>query len=405
MRTSYMPWLRGLLWAVLALLKLTILTGAAVAAPMTPFLLLNAQDLASYKAAYRKGSPAEVQQVQRLLAKADQALQRGPYTVTSKQRVPPSGDKHDYISQAPYWWPDPSKPDGKPYMQKDGLVNPETKQLKDDENLAALCHDVQDLGRAYYFSADEKYATHAARLLRVWFLDPATRMNPNLNFGQGIPGTNDGRSFGIIESRHLVYVPDALALLSGSKSVTPALVKDLKSWYTQYTQWLTTSQLGREEGQNKNNHGTFHDVQVVDFALFIGNKELARQTLEKQTLPRLPVQFAADGSQPLELARTRPWNYVSMNLQGWAELAVLAKHVGLDLWTYTSPEGRSLSQAVAWFRPYLLREKQMERKDAVPSGNNAILTIYHRASPEYPTLEADKVFALYPDFVRTPWAI
>ncbi|UOQ74134.1 alginate lyase family protein [Hymenobacter cellulosilyticus] len=304
---------------------------------MTPFLLLDPSALASYKTAYQKGSAAEAKQVKTLLSKADQALQHGPYTVTSKQRVPPSGDKHDYISQAPYWWPDPSKPDGKPYLQKDGLVNPETKALKDDENLAAMSHDVKDLALGYYFSSNEQYAAHAAKLLRTWFLDPATRMNPNLNFGQGIPGTNDGRSFGIIESRHLVYIPDALALLSGSKSVSPALVKDLKVWYAQYTQWLTTSKIGQEEGQNKNNHGTFHDVQVVDFALFIGNKDLARKTLETHTLPRLPVQFAADGSQPLELARTRPWNYVSMNLQGWLQLAVLAPQAGVDLWHYTSP--------------------------------------------------------------------
>jgi hypothetical protein len=393
-------WLRGLLWVLLAFAKV-----ATAATPANSFLLLDQAALQAYKTAYTKGSPAEIQQVKSLLAKADQALKRGPYTVTGKQRVPPSGDKHDYISQAPYWWPDPSKPDGKPYIQKDGLVNPETNELKDDENLAAMCHDVKDLALGYYFSGNEQYAAHATKLLGTFFLDPATRMNPNLNFGQGIPGTNDGRSFGIIESRHLVYIPDALALLSGSKSVTPGLVKDIKGWYAQYTQWLTTSKIGREEGSNKNNHGTFHDVQVVDFALFTGNKELARQTLEKQTLPRLPVQFAADGSQPLELARTRPWNYVSMNLQGWLQLAVLGRHAGVDLWQYTSPEGRSLGQAVAWFQPYLLHQKQMEHKDAVPSGNTAILTIYNRASREYPALEADKVFAQYPDFVRTPWAI
>ncbi|MCB2410507.1 alginate lyase family protein [Hymenobacter lucidus] len=400
MRTITNPWP-----VLLVALVLAALAGAAQAAPATPFLLLDPAALSQYRTTYKKGGPAEAQQVKALLTKADQALRHGPYTVTSKQRMPPSGDKHDYISQAPYWWPDPSKPDGKPYIQKDGLVNPETEQLQDDENLAGLCRDVRDLALGYYFSGDEKYAAHAARQLRTFFLDPATRMNPNLNFGQGIPGLNDGRSFGIIESRHLVYIPDALALLSGSKSLTPALVRDLKGWYGQYVQWLTTSKIGQEEGANKNNHGTFHDVQLVDFALFIGNRELARQTLEKQTLPRLPVQFAPDGSQPLELARTRPWNYVSMNLQGWLQLAVLARHAGVDLWQYTSPEGRSLGQAVAWFRPYLLKEKQMERPDAVPAGNTAILTIYNRADREYPALEANKVFAQYPDFVRTPWAI
>ncbi|SNC77685.1 Alginate lyase [Hymenobacter gelipurpurascens] len=381
------------------------LTGAAQVAPVTPFLLLDPAALAAYKKAYQRGGKAEAQQVSGLVAKASEALKHGPYTITTKQRVPPSGDKHDYISQAPYWWPDPSKPDGKPYLQKDGLLNPEVKALKDGENLSGLCRDVQALGLGYYFSGNEQYAAHAAKLLRVFFLDAATRMNPNLNYGQGIPGMFEGRSFGIIETRHLVNIPDALALMSGSKSITPELVSSLKQWYTQYNQWLTTSKIGREEGSNKNNHGTFHDVQVVDFALFTGNQALAKQTLESQTLPRIPVQFAPDGSQPLELARTRPWNYVSMNLQGWVQLAVLARHVGLDLWQYRTPDGRGLAPAVAWFQPYLLRQKQMEKADAVPAGNTTILTIYHQAGPQYPSLPTDKVFALYPEFVRTPWAL
>jgi hypothetical protein len=229
-------------------------------------------------------------------------------------------------------------------------------------------------------------------------------MNPNLNFGQGIPGINTGRNFGIIETRHLVAIPEALALLHGSRSVDASLVTGLKKWFADYTTWLTTSPIALPEGEAKNNHGTFYDTQVVDFALFTGNEDLARRTLQTQTWPRVAGQLAPDGAQPLELARTRPWNYVSMNLQGWARLALLARHAGLDLWHYTTPDGRGLRAATEWFRPYLLGQKQMDKTDAAPTSNTLALTVYEQASRAYPDLNAAAVFARHPEFSAVPWA-
>ncbi|UOG77094.1 alginate lyase family protein [Hymenobacter tibetensis] len=393
-------WRGGLLFWILL-----VAAGAVQAAPTPTFLLLDATDMAAYKAAYKRGGKLETQQVQAVLTQAETALKHELYTIVSKPQLPPSGDKHDFMSQAPYFWPDPSKPNGKPYLQKDGLVNPEAKAMKDDANLAGVCKDVKTLALAYYFSGDVKYATKATQQLRTFFLDPATRMNPNLNYGQGIPGTTEGRSYGIIQTRHLVEIPDALALLAGSLSVNQPLINGLKSWFSAYTEWLTTSKLGKAEGNNVNNHGTFYDVQVVDFALFTGNQALARRILETQTLPRIAVQFDTEGGQPLELARTRPWNYTSMNLQGWVQLAVLARHVGVDLWNYTSPDGRSLRKAVVWLQPYLLREKQLERADVTPTSNQMALTLYQRAAKEYTALNAAQVLALYPDFQAAPWAL
>jgi len=377
------------------------------AAPSEPprFLLLDPTALAAYKAAYRAGSASEATQVQGLLQSADKALGRGPYTIARKPQTPPSGDKHDYISQAPYWWADPTKPDGKPYVQKDGLRNPESAAMHDSENLSKLCDDVKTLGLAYYFSGQEPYAAHAARLLRAFFLDAATKMNPNLNFGQGIPGTSTGRNFGIIETRNLVEIPEALALLNGSKATDAQLTAGVRAWFKAYNTWLTTSPIGLGEGQSLNNHGTFYDAQVVDFALFTGDEPLARRILEQQTWPRVAVQLTPDGAQPLELARTRPWNYATMNLQGWVRLALLADKVHLDLWHYATADGRGLRPAVEWLRPYLLKQRQMDRADAAPTSNHGALGIYNQASRAYPDLSVADVFAQYPDYPRVPWAI
>lgn len=377
---------------------------AAPPAPTPRFLLLDPAALATYKTAYKAGHQPEAQQVKAVLTQADKALKVALYTIADKPQTPPSGDKHDYQSQAPYWWPDPSKPGGRPYVQKDGQHNPEAEAMHDSEHLSQLCGAVQNLGLAYYFTADERYAQKAAALLQAFFLDPATRMNPNLNFGQGIPGINDGRNFGIIETRHLVAVPETLALLAGSPSLRPALVSGLQAWYRTYLTWLTTSPVALPEGQAKNNHGTFYDTQVVDFALFVGDTAQARRTLRQQTWPRVAVQLAADGSQPLELARTRPWNYVSMNLQGWERLALLAPHVGLDLWHYTTPDGRGLHAATTWFRPYLLHQRQLDRTDVAPTSDRLALGDYALAATAYPDLDAPAVYQANAGFAPVPWA-
>jgi hypothetical protein len=387
---------------------LLLLAGWLLALPLAAappaFLLLDPAAMAAYKKAYQAGHQPEAAQVQQVLRTAGQALEHAPYSIATKTQTPPSGDKHDYQSQAPYWWPDPSRPDGKPYIQKDGLHNPEAEAMHDSQTLSKLCAEVQTLGLAYYFTQEERYAQQAATLLRAFFLAPATRMNPNLNFGQGIPGLNTGRNFGIIETRHLVAIPEALALLNGSRSVDASLVTGLKKWFADYTTWLTTSPVALPEGEAKNNHGTFYDTQVVDFALFTGNEALAKRTLQQQTWPRVAVQLAPDGAQPLELARTRPWNYVSMNLQGWERLALLAPHVGLDLWHYTTPDGRGLRPATEWFRPYLLGQQKMEKVDAAPTSNALALNVYEQASRAYPDLNAAAVFAQNSNFSPVPWA-
>ena len=76
-----------------------------------------------------------------------------------KTITPPSGDKHDYMSQAPYWWPDPAKADGRPYIRRDGQRNPEINRLTDHDNLGRLTSAVATLGLAYSAERGTEYAT------------------------------------------------------------------------------------------------------------------------------------------------------------------------------------------------------------------------------------------------------
>jgi hypothetical protein len=294
----------------------------------------------------------------RLRADADTALKQATLSVMDKGVAPPSGDKHDYLSLAPYWWPDPAKPNGLPYIRRDGEVNPEIQQVQDHKNLDRVFAATHTLALAYYFLGEEKYAARAAEILRAWFLNPQTRMNPNLAFGQGIRGVNAGRGTGLIETRGIYRLVDAIGLLAGSKAWTAADQQGMQDWCARYLDWMLTSANGKDEAAAKNNHGTYYDVQIASLALFVGNTDLARQIIGAVPHKRIEAQIEPDGRQPLELARTKSLGYSTMNLAGHFELALLAENVGVDLWSFQSSDGRSIHKALDYLLPFVSgREK------------------------------------------------
>jgi hypothetical protein len=293
--------------------------------------LINAQNLADTKRRIQSGDKTFDAALAKLDADARKALQQEPVSVVTKATTPPSGDRHDYMSQAPYFWPDPTKPNGLPYIRRDGERNPELDKITDHHTLDLMEAATRTLAIAYYFSGNEEYAAKATQLLRAWFLDPATRMNPNLEYAQFIPGVNTGRGIGLIETRGLADAVDAIGLLARSKAWTSTDQRGLEEWYGKFLQWMIESKNGREENAARNNHGTYYDVQATSFALFLGKNALAKQIVETARQKRIALQIEPDGRQPLELVRTKAWGYSNGNLDGLMLLARLAENVGVDL--------------------------------------------------------------------------
>jgi Alginate lyase len=339
----------------------------------------DGQDLAAAKQRLLAGDKLIADQIKEIRSDADKALKQAPLSVMQKQFVPPSGDKHDYASLSPYWWPDPAKPDGQPYIRKDGEFNPERAKY-DLDALDTMSTAVETLGYAYYFTGHEPYAEKAAELLRAWFLNPDTKMNPNVRFAQFVPGIKTLRSSGLIEGTRLRRVVDADGLLAGSKAWNDADSKALKAWFADLLKFYLESDMGVMESKQPNNHGTWFGVQTVTFALYLGDTELAKQQLQRHGRDRIKSQIQPDGSQPYELERTRAFDYSRYNILGHVELAMLGERVGVDLWKYQTDDGRSLRKALDWLLPFALGEKEWQHKQIAPPKMKEAATVLRRAA-------------------------
>ncbi len=288
----------------------------------------------------------------RIMAAADAALKLAPLTITAQRAKLSEGGPNDFYSNGDYWWPDPSKPDGLPYIKRDGETNPDNFTAHRDD-IRELRDAVAALGAAWLITKDEKYPAKAAELLSVFFLDPATRMNPHLKFAQAIPGVSPGRGIGIIDTLHLIEIPKAVEAMQGAAAFTPELRDGLKGWFRDYLAWMLESENGKEEGAAKNNHAVAFFLQVAVFAEFTGNEPALAECRKHFREVFLAKQMAADGSFPQELARTKPYAYSIFQLDNMATLCQVLGTPEEKLWDLTRADGAGIRKAMAYLYPFL----------------------------------------------------
>lgn len=287
----------------------------------------------------------------RVLKAANKYLGEAPVTVTAAGSPRSAGGKHDFFSEGDYWWPDPANPKG-PYVQRDGMTNPDNF-VEHRRAMIRLSLAVPALAAAYKITGERKYADHAAAHLRAWFVDEATRMNPNLQYAQAIQGRFTGRGTGIIDTLHLVEVARA-AWQIDMKAADLAAVK---AWFASYIEWLTTHAYGISERDAKNNHGTCWCAQVAAFAQLTGNGEQTEWCRNRYKTVLIPTQEAADGSFPLEMARTKPYGYSLFNLDAMAILVQTLSTKQDDLWKWQMADGRGMAKAMAFMVPFIADKK------------------------------------------------
>ena len=294
----------------------------------------------------------------RILRAANEYLSQPPITITAYSSPRSKGGKHDYFSEGDYWWPNPKVPKG-PYIRRDGYSNPQN--FNDDrEALIRLSLIVPALTAAWLITRQKRYAEHAALHLKAWFVDPATRMNPSLDYAQAIWGVTPGRGTGIIDTLHLVEVARAARHLEKAQVMTAPEFAAVREWFTEYMLWMISSKNGQQEESAKNNHGTCWVVQVAAFAAFTGDENAMALCRERFRDHLLPGQMAPDGSFPLELERTKPYSYSLFNMDMLAMVCVIASASGAapngatnNLWQFALPDGNRYKKAVDFMFPFI----------------------------------------------------
>jgi hypothetical protein len=288
-----------------------------------------------------------------LAREASSALKVPIKTVVDKPAGSPSKDPHDYVSYARYYWPDPKKPDGLPFVSRDGDHNHAQVAKGDRNRIGNFSETVEQLAAAWHVNHDTAAATRAGEWLRAWLITPETKMNPNLNYAQVRLGhkNNQGNASGMLDSRGLANVVDALILLEDSPALHPGETKAIREWLNAFLDWFTTADIALQERRAKNNHGTWYFAQAIPLARYVGRDELVKQFLSEEKA-LLAHQIQPDGSQPEEIRRVDGLGYSAFNLEAHALVARQVASLGENLWTYPLPNGATLRRAAEFLQPY-----------------------------------------------------
>lgn len=385
------------------MMRILAMTGAvpfiarpAAACDGQNLLLLNSCDPVGVKQLAETGHAAIGAELTRLHKDATRWLTQGPWSVTSaRPRNTPAG-LHDFFSEGPYWWPDPANP-GAPFVRRDGEVNPQ-RFTQNDSDLSKLCDAVLCLATAAHLLPEEpgaaQYAQHAWNLVRVWFADSKTRMNPNLEFGQAIRGHVWGRGIGLIDTVPMIHLVQGVMLLSVLPDPDASTEREFRAWLHDFLRWMLTSEKGVDERDQGNNHSTWWAAQVAAYATYLKDDRALLEAWKLYFEKLVPGQLMPDGSAPKEEARTRSLSYSAMNLDGFAVLCRMGQLWNMELWEYEAPNGASVAKSVAYLMPFLEDPAKWKKPQITPFDRSRTLfpalAGWGLAKPAY--LDAQKRF-------------
>lgn len=311
--------------------------------------------------------PTNINYQKNIIREANQAVEiisKQPYTVINKKSF--SGDVHNYESLAYYAWPNPKNADS-PFIVRDGYPSPEYKKY-DATKLFNMCDNMKRLGLAYKLTRDQRYAKSAIKQLHVWFLDDSTKMSPNLDYGQIVPGYDNGKGHpGVLaEAYSLLDVLDCIALLQQDNLLDKKDYLGLISWFKEINVWLCNSRLGHIMDSTNNNLSVMYDVLRYRIALFTDSKKIKEEIRETFVQKRLIPQFLTDGRQPEELKRNKSMMYSIYNLNHLLQFCMMLQYDHYDYSKYKPRVGAA----------YSFIKKYISHKDKYPYQDIGDWTIY-----------------------------
>jgi hypothetical protein len=383
----------GLIFGILIIVATVIVVGiakqASAATPhattsQTPRVFLLDPAILQHTKQAAASDPVLKSSLQQLTQQAKALLTANPVSVMDKTQTLPGVSKHEYLSLATYYWPNPKTSNGLPYIEHDGLVNPEVATYGDLTAITTMISRVDTLAYAYYFTGNISYATQAGKFLRVWFLNSATKMNPDMTHAQLVKGADTGRREGIIDAKDFSHLVDDIGLLQPSPSWAKSDQQGMQSWFGKYLTWLRTSPFGKMEAAASNNHSTWYDEQTASIAFFVNQTSVAQGILRGSVAKHIDGHINSDGNQPLEIVRPNSWHYCVWNLTALFRLARLGDQVsGVHLWTYKNSQGAGLLTALGFVEPAALNPKVWTHQQIIPLDPTELVDVLYQAATHY----------------------
>lgn len=304
-----------------------------------------------------------------------EGLAMGIHSVTEKKHLAPSKNPHDYMSCSIYHWPNPDTVDGLPYVERDGVDNPEAIH-GDKESLRTLTYITYLSALLYYFTNEEKYLDIVVKYNSFWFIEENTKMNPNLRYAQCIPGVNDGEPGGIIDyAASYSYALNLLRILNEKGKLPTSFYQEMRVWHQEFLSWLLSSEQGIIEGNRKNNQGSLYDLLILNISCFIQEEKALVERYYQRLLRRLHEQIDSKGELPYELVRTKSKSYTTMGLKMLLESACLLMNYG-----YEFKDNEDLVRAYHNVRPHYVKHtwEHMQIKAFDPFRGYYILYLFFK---------------------------
>ncbi|MFY9728405.1 MAG: alginate lyase family protein [Bryobacteraceae bacterium] len=378
-------------------------------AASVPMTLLSEDEAEPIHSAIIRQEPWTVDAVRRLRAEADKRLREGPWTVTADRPTGVNIDAHDYYGEAPFWWPDPVNP-AAPWIQREGHINPD-RFVANKISLEATCDSIFTLGAASYFLDDPRYGQRAARLINTWFLNPKTRMNPNLDYSQAIRGLNEARG-GALVGRVFIRAVQGMELLAQSGQWDARDAAATHRWFEEYLRWLTRSRAGSDEKSSGNYRASWWAAQVAAIATFADDKASEQMAFSHYRDSIVARQIGSNGSAVRDEERNRALTVSAFNTEAMATTCRIAQTQGVDLWSAQGKGGATMATVIAYLIPHLADRKIWDKEQITDFKSDGIyflafagmgmknpdyLTLYHQL--EHP----DSAWLSFVDLLTGRW--
>lgn len=348
-----------------------ILSAALIRAADIPKTLVSEDEAEPIHSAISRKEAWTVDPVRHIRTEAEKRMKEGPWTVTAERPVgvTPDPDPHDYYSDAPYWWPNPDNPTG-PFVRKDGQVNP-SRFIANKAALNSMCDAVFTLGTAAFLLDEPRYGQRAARVIQTWFINPKTRMNPHLQYGQVIRGMGNGGS-GILDGRSFIRAIQGMEFLAQTRTWDPKDQAAVRKWFEEYLRWLTTSQDAEDEKYSGNNHASWWAAQTAAVGTFVDNSAAQQMVFKYYKDHIFPRQIRVDGSAPREESRPRPQSYSTFNLEAFTTICRIAQVQGVNLWTTHNGKNATIDTVITYLEPYLTDPRKWSKEQISDFPNDAL---------------------------------